>query len=76
MAGKVTVTKAEMQQISDEIRAVIAKLDAILERPDTRPVEKDEGGWPRLSWESHDDPTYTGREIPPVEGLRDSGDDQ
>lgn len=56
MNGKVTVTRAELREIVADGRALIAKLDAILERPDTRPVETDEKGWPTLGWEQHDDP--------------------
>jgi hypothetical protein len=56
VANKVTVTRTEIQQIVDELIIIIEKLKGIIERQDTRPVETDEKGWPKLGWEAHDDP--------------------
>lgn len=57
--GKVTVTRTEIQDIIDLMVIGLEKLRGILERPDTRPVESDEKGWPRLGWEQHDDPEHS-----------------
>jgi hypothetical protein len=48
--------------------------------PPAQPIERESTGWPRLQpsdWQDTGTGTgYTGRVIPPVEGLHDSGDDQ
>lgn len=73
---RVVVARSEVQTCLDQLRIVTETLTGILERPEPRPAETDEQGWPKLGWEAHDDPTYTGKTIPPVPGLHDSGDDQ
>lgn len=54
--GKVVVTRSEIDSIIEMIEEVLARMQAILERPEPRPVEKDAKGWPKLGWEAHDDP--------------------
>jgi len=56
VSNKVTATRTELQQCIDHLNACIDTVRRILERPDPRPVETDDKGWPRLGWESHDDP--------------------
>lgn len=53
---RVVVARSELQQCVDHINAMQAIIDGILERPEPQPVQTDEGGWPRLGWEAHDDP--------------------
>lgn len=53
---RVAVARSEVQTCLDQLRIVTETLAGIIERPDVRPVQIDDGGWPRLGWEAHDDP--------------------
>ena len=63
MSETVQATRAELEQVLDHLNAIRKILTGILERVEL-PANLAEGS----------DPTYTGRVIPPVEGLHDSGD--
>ena len=53
---RVVAARSELESCLDHLNGIRNILTGILERPDPRPVETDEQGWPRLGWESHDDP--------------------
>lgn len=55
-SGKVTVTRHEVDELIEVLDQIIERLKEWLGRPEPRPVDKDAQGWPRLGWESHDDP--------------------
>lgn len=47
-AGKVTVTRGELSKVRALIMDAVEKLDEMIARQDTRPVESDDDGWPVL----------------------------
>lgn len=53
---RVVAARSELEQALDHLNGIRKILTGILERPEPRPVETDERGWPKLGWESHDDP--------------------
>lgn len=57
--GRVVAARSELEQCLDHLNAIQRTLTGILERPEPRPVETDDKGWPRLGWESHDDPEHS-----------------
>lgn len=54
MAGKVTVTRGELDGVRALLRQAISELDVLIGRQDTRPVETDDKGWPLLGGDIHD----------------------
>lgn len=57
-AERVVVTRTEIRQLHEKATEILAIVDSILSRPEPRPVETDDRGWPELgtSWDRHDDP--------------------
>lgn len=65
MTNTVQATRAELEQVLDHLNAIRKVLTGILEREVSSDVKGDIA--------THD-PTYTGRVIPPIADLHDSGD--
>lgn len=53
---RVIATRTELGRILSEIDEAAGIIRRILERPEPRPVETDDKGWPAMGWEAHDDP--------------------
>ncbi|TDW87279.1 hypothetical protein EV137_5352 [Kribbella pratensis] len=47
-AGKVTVTRGELESVRVLIAQAIRQLDVLIARRETQPVETDDKGWPLL----------------------------
>lgn len=53
-SSRVVAARSELERCLDHLNAIRKTLTGILERPDPRPVETDDKGWPLLGGDVHD----------------------